>query len=623
MEETADISAAIGFLDGIRPEPRLQVSEWSEAHRILPPESGPEPGPWKNDRTPYLREVMDMLSVSNTIEEVVVIKGAQLGFTEAGVNWIGYVIDVAPGSFLAVQPTRETLIRYSRTRIEPLIRLTPRVLKKVAPARSRDSGNTLLQKEFPGGILILAGANSASGLRSMPIRYLFLDEVDAYPLDLDGEGNPIDLAKARTRNFSRRKIYTISTPTIEGQSAIDNEFETTDQRYFFVPCPHCDVFQILEFKNLVWEKGKPDTVKYFCPECSAGIEERQKSEMLRRGEWRATKPENTSAVRVGYHISSLYSPAGWFSWADCAHEWEKAQGSVLKLKTFVNTVLAEVWKEAGEVPPWEMLYSRREKYEFSTVPAGVCFITAGADVQRDRIELEILGWGKGKETWSIDYRTIVGDTGAVETWNKLALVLEETFRRSDGLEMKILSMAVDSGYNTQHVYDFCKRYAAPRVFAIKGNDNLNVIVTSPRAVSITTSGKKIKAGVKVWQAGVSIVKMEIYSWLKLLPREDGTFPPGFCHFPQYDQNYFRGITAEKHQYTKTKKGFSRYQWIKFYDRNEPLDCRVYARVAATVIGIDRMKDENFDAMAGLSGRKPEPVNKKPRDNSGSIWKRRE
>jgi phage terminase large subunit GpA-like protein len=599
------------------------VSEWSDMFRELPQESSPEPGPWRTDRTPYLREVMDMLSVSNTIEEVVVMKGAQLGFTEAGCNWMGYVIDVAPGSFLAVQPTRETMIRHSRTRIEPLINSTPRLLKKIAPARSRDSGNTLLQKEFPGGILILAGANSAAGLRSMPIRFLFLDEVDAYPLDLDGEGNPIDLAKARTRNFSRRKIYTISTPTVEGQSAIAAEFETTDQRYFFVPCPHCDTFQILEFKNLNWEKGKPETVKYFCPHCAAAIEERQKAEMLRRGEWRATKPENISAVRVGYHISSLYSPPGWFSWADVAQEWEKAQSSVLKLKTFVNTVLAEVWREAGEVPAWEVLYSRRESYEMGSVPLGVCFITAGADVQRDRIEVEIVGWGKGKESWSVDYRVILGDTAAVETWNKLALVLEETFKRSDGLEMKIVTMAVDSGYNTQHVYDFCKRFMAPRVIAIKGNDNLNVIITTPRAVTIATSGKKIKAGVKVWQVGVSVVKMELYGWLKQLEREDKSYPPGFCHFPQYDQQYFRGITAEKHQYTKTPKGFSRYQWIKFYDRNEPLDCRVYARAAATVIGIDRMTDERFDAMAGVSSSRKVNVKKKSRDGKGGFWNKGE
>lgn len=615
MNTPAPYSDIAGFFEGLRPEAGMQVSEWADKHRFLAATSSAEPGQWRTARTPYLKEIMDMLSVNNLVQDVIVMKGAQLGFTEAGCNWIGYVIDVAPGPFLAVQPTESTMKRNSRMRIEPMIEATPRLRKKVSPARTRDSGNTLLQKEFPGGILIMAGANSGSALRSMPIRFLFLDEVDAYPMDLDGEGSPIDLAKARTRTFARRKVYTVSTPTVESQSAIANEFAGSDQRYYFVPCPHCGVMETLKFGQLKWTKGSPETVIYECEHCEQAIEEREKGVMLENGEWRVTVPANISSLRVGYHINSLYSPAGWFTWQDIARQWEEAQTSVLKLKTFVNTVLAEVWKEKGESPPWEMLYSRRERYEIGSVPAGVSFLTCGVDVQRDRLELEIVGWGKGKRSWSIEYRVILGDTADTATWDKLGLVLNETWTRTDGAQFTIRSMAVDTGYNTSHCYAFCRRYQAPRVIAVKGSDSVSVIVTPPRAVSLNVKGKKVKSDVKVWIVGVSIVKQELYGWLKLMPEDKGETPPGFCHFPEYDQNYFRGITAEKHQYTKTKKGYAAYVWVKHYDRNEPLDCRVYARAGATVLGIDRFTDAHYDFMAGTateSGAAPAPVKRKKR-----------
>jgi phage terminase large subunit GpA-like protein len=270
---------------GLAPEPLLLVSDWADRHRVLGSRSAAEPGPWRTSRTPYLREVMDALSPAHPARRVVLMKGAQVGGTECGNNWIGYVIHHAPGPMLAVQPTTELAKRFSDQRIDPLVEETPAIRERVAPARSRDSGNRQLSKEFPGGQLAMTGANSAVGLRSMSARFLFLDEVDAYPGDVEGEGDPVALAEACARTFGwRRKTLLVSTPTISGLSRIEREYLATDQRRFFVPCPYCGAMQHLRFEQLVWDKGCPDSARYLCEACDGAIGEGHKTAMLAAGE---------------------------------------------------------------------------------------------------------------------------------------------------------------------------------------------------------------------------------------------------------------------------------------------------------------------------------------------------
>lgn len=606
-----------GFLDGLKPEPRITVSEWADKHRYLSPVAAAEPGLWRTSRTPYLKQIMDDLSAYSPVQEVVVMKGAQLGFTEAGNNWIGYIIDSAPAPTLMVQPTDEMVKRNSKMRIDTMVEATPRLREKIAPARSRDSNNTVNSKSFPGGILVMSGANSASGLRSMPAKNLMLDETDAYPLDLDGEGSPIDLAEARTRTFARRKIYKVSTPTLHGQSVIEAAFLKTCQQYFFVPCPDCGHMQPLHWSNLKWDKGKPETARYFCEECGVGIEERHKTRMLAQGEWVATSPENVNQSVKGYHINSLYSPNGWYSWSQAAKDWEDAQGDTPKLKTFINTVLGETWKEEGEAPAWENLYNRRSAYSLNKPSNEVAFLTAGVDIQKDRIELEIVGWCNGKHSYSIDYRVLLGDTSSTAVWDDLAKVVDEQFEREDGAIMPLRLMAVDTGYNTSEVYTFCRRFDQNRVIPIKGQDSLGLIVSAPRAVDTNRRGKKINK-TKVWNVGTSVIKSELYGWLRQEIKEDGTVPKGYCYFPQYDQRYFKGLTAEELQF-RLVKGFRKYEWIKKYERNEPLDCRVYARAAASVVGMDRMNDEQFAKILSEYQRKPVESQKEKRKSS--FWNR--
>lgn len=597
---TAEAAAALihsastqAILDGLEPEPLLTVSEWADRHRMLSNKASAEPGRWRTSRTPYLREIMDCLSPSTDVEEVVFIKGAQVGGTEAGNNWIGYVIDYAPGPMMAVQPTVEMAKRNSKQRIAPLIEECPRIKEKVSDSKTRDSSNTILSKEFPGGVLVMTGANSAVGLRSLPARYLFLDEVDGYPEDVDGEGDPVFLARARTRTYARRKILAVSTPTIAGRSRIEQLWEDSDRRRYHVPCPHCNQLQWLKWGQVSWPEGKPELAVYVCEHCKGEIKEHQKTWMLENGKWIAENPGIRNGKVAGFHLNSLYSPVGWFSWGDAADLFLKAKGKPALLRGFINTVLGETWAERGDAPDWQRLYDRREAYPLNKVPPEVYFLTAGCDVQKDRIEIEVCGWGRDKQTWSIDHRVIMGDTATGGPWTELNGILSETWEGEHGVQFHIRMLAVDSGYNTQHVYNWARKHPMTRVMAVKGVDTSSVALGLPSTVDVTVGGKKIKRGFKVWPVGVSILKSELYSWLRLDKPIDGdSYPHGYCHFPQYGDEYFKQLTAEQ-VVARVVRGFRKYEFEKLRDRNEALDMRVYNRAAAIAVGIDRFTEAQW------------------------------
>ena len=450
---------------GCKPDLHLSISEWADKFRTLSPKSAAEPGQWKTDRTPYLREIMDNLSSHSSVNRVVFSKGAQIGGTEAGNNFIGYIIHMAPGPMMAVSPTVEMAKRNSKQRIDPLIEDSRELKEKVKPARSRDSGNTILSKEFPGGVLVMTGANSAVGLRSMPARYLFMDEVDGYPGDVEGEGDPIMLAERRSATFQhRRKIFLVSTPTLKGLSRITREFEHSDMRYYFVPCPFCGHEQILKFEKLQWKENQFDDVKYQCEFCEQLLAEHHKTEMLQQGKWIATSTSPNGTV--GYHLSSLYSPIGWFSWSDAAAMFEQAKEHPELMKSFVNTVLGEPFEEDHDAPEWERLYERAEDYTIGTVPEGGLFLTAGVDVQRDRIEAEIVAGGLGKHSWSVDYRVFYGDI-ADPAFRETVYdeITGKQYRHASGANLCVLMIAVDSGYATQEVYDWVRKKPASRIMA--------------------------------------------------------------------------------------------------------------------------------------------------------------
>jgi len=603
--------------DGLTPDPTLSVSEWADRHRVLSPRASAEPGRYRTGRTPYMRAIMDALSPSHAARRIVFMKAAQVGATEGGNCWIGYVIHHAPGPMLAVQPTVELAKRFSRQRIDPLIEESPILRERVKPARSRDAGNTVLSKEFPAGLLVMTGANSAVGLRSMPARYLFLDEVDAYPPSADEEGDPVALAEARTRTFAwRSKIFLASTPTIHGVSRIEREYEASDQRRYFVPCPHCEHRQWLRFERLRWEKSKPETARYLCEACDGAIEEHHKTAMLAAGEWRATATSSDPGT-IGFHLSALYSPVGWLSWTEIARAWETAQATDEAKRSFKNSMLGETWMETGEAPDWQRIYERRETWPNGTVPAGALFLTAGADVQKDRIEIDVWAWGRGLESWLIDHIVIEGGPEKAETWAELDKLLGRTWMHAGGTAMGIARLAIDTGYETPAVYAWARRSGGGQVAPVKGVEGFNRAspVSGPTYVDSTEGGKKVRRGARLWTVAVSTFKSETYRYLRLdRPTDEeraagACFPAGTVHLPSWaDAEWVKQLVAEQLVTVKTRRGFARLEWQKLRERNEALDCRTYARAAAWILGADRWAESKWrDLEAQACPREPAGV----------------
>lgn len=552
---------------GLAPEPQLAVSEWADRYRMLPSTSA-EPGRWRTSRTPYLRDVMDALSTGARWERVALMKGAQLGGTEAGLNWIGYIVANAPGLALLVQPSLDMVRRNTRTRIDPMIEATPELRERIAPARSRDSANTIASKAFPGGSLIMTGANSAAGLRSTPARYLFLDEVDGFPPDADGEGDPVDLAVRRTATFrGKRKILMVSTPTLKGASRIEAAYDESDQRRFFVPCPSCGAFQTLEWSRIKWPAGERHKAYAACEANGCVIEERQKPGMLAAGEWRATA--RGDGQTAGFHLSSLYSP--WQTWAEIALDHEKARRDPARLQVWVNTSLGETWEDRGgeRIEP-DALLGRREPFG-QALPEGVAILTAGVDVQGDRLEVQIVGWGADEESWILEHRQIWGDPSGPAIWNDLdALLLGTREHARETAPLPIHATCIDSGgHHTAAAYRFASARLRRRVWAIKGRGGEGVKPWPRRA----SAGK---GGAPVFLVGVDALKDTLAA--RLVISEPG---PACVHFSaELDPAWFSQLTAEMVR-TRFVNGRPVRSWVPVRPgvRNEALDCAVYAQAA--------------------------------------------
>lgn len=568
---------------GWRPDPLLTVSQWADAHRVLSAKGASEPGRWRTSRTPYLREVMDELSPSSHIERVVLMAGAQIGKTECGNNWLGYIVHHAPGPIMLVQPTVELAKRLSKQRLAPMIEETQVLRDRIAEPRSKDSSNTMLVKEFPGGTMILTGANSAVGLRSVPVRYLFCDEIDGYPVDVEGEGDPVSLAERRTTTFARRKILLTSTPTVRDVSRIEREFFQSDQRYYNVPCPHCEHMQVLRWAQMNWTNDDPSTARYECESCHVLIEERNKTWMLERGQWIATTEGDGRTA--GFHLSSLYSPLGWKSWVQIVDEFLRSRRDPPMLKTWVNTILGESWEDdEGVRIAGTTLRARAEPYSLLTVPAGGLMLTAGVDVQDNRLAIVIDAFGQGEENWTIYWGEIYGDPAQPALWTELDNLLGLPIRHESGQDLYVQAVAIDSGgHHTQAVYQFCRARRAKHVIAIKGAP-IPSPIGKPNMQDISWRGTVIKQGAQLWPVGSDAIKGVIYSRLKI-----SDAGPGYAHFSvDLPQEFYEQLTSEK-LITKYVRGFPKREWVKKDStRNEALDCKVYAYAAAIYAGMGRM-----------------------------------
>jgi phage terminase large subunit GpA-like protein len=610
----------ITFAEAIAPDPDRTIDQWADEKRVLPPETSAEPGPWRTDRVPFTREIMQALSPIDPCQEVTFVAGTQVSKTETGNNFIGFIMDEAPGPAMMVLPTSNTGKRSSRTRLAKMIESTPSLRGKISDS-SRDKTNSATMKEFPGGVLVIAGANSAAELKSMPVRYLFEDEVDEYPDDVDGQGPADELAEKRTDTFVRKKIFRTSTPTEKGRSKIWRHWERSDQRQYHVPCPHCGHEQTLVWDQMRWETRKVyevtladsgeiheveastegaverDTgelidVWYECGACQARIEEYEKTEMLERGRWIAANPVSR---RRGYHLNALYSPVGWFAWRQAVEKRLEADRDPTKflLKVWTNTVLAEAYADTGDQASALELKARAESYALKTVPAGGLMLTAGADIQANRIEVKVKAWGRGEESWLVDYQVIHGDTESAEVWERAAAYLHETkFMHEYGVPMKVVAAAFDTGYRTQTAYDFCRRYRHRNYIAVKGVSRPGKsILGRPSAQDVTHRGVTIKGGVQLWPVGVDTGKARIYGRLKILAPG-----PGCMHFPLgLPDEYYEGLIAER-LVTKFVRGYA----VRVFEldagvRNEPLDTENYSYAAALYAGVSRLNWDKLEA----------------------------
>ena len=573
------------FAKSFKPRSRLTGSQWADKYRLIPAGTSPEPGEWRTSRTPYLREPLDAATDKKT-EIVVFCASSQVGKSEALLNILGYYSDQDPAPQLMLQPTVEMAEAFSKERIDPMFRVSPGLSGKLEDGQdgrgsSRKSSTTIRMKHYAGGYLALVGANSPAGLASRPIRVLLCDEVDRY--GVTKEGDPLKLAIQRTQNFANRKIIIVSTPTIKGASKIDEWFEKSDQRRFYVPCQHCGEEMLLKWEYVHWDKDEegnalPDTATMFCPHCGAQIRGAYKPDLpsLQKGRWKASNPD--SRIR-GYHINALYSP--WVNLRDLVEEFVTANKNKDKhgLMEFVNLKLGEPWEEiqAG-ADLWEHLHRRREYYPSDDIlPEGVLLLTAGIDVQHDRLECTIDGWGIGRENWGIQHRIIYGKPDDPATWQQLDAVLQKPYSMPNGVNITVACALIDSGDGayTSYVYQYTKARERLRVFSIKGRGGVGVPF-----ISVPT--KNNTAGAMLFTLGVDSGKSLVMNSLAI--EDEGA---GFVHYPMqaergFNEAYFKQLTAETLE-KRFEKGVVKMSWVKIRERNEALDCKVYSRAALELL----------------------------------------
>ena len=582
----------------LKPPPELTLSQWADRYRVLSPESSAEPGRWHTDKAPYQREIMDAIGDPH-VRKVVVMTCAQIGKTDAFIlNTIGYYMDYAPAPIMNMQPTLDMGQTFSKDRLAPMLRDTPELRDKV-DIKSRYAGNTILKKNFPGGHITIVGANSAASLASRPIKVLLADEVDRYPATAGTEGDPLLLAEKRQTTFWDKKTVVVSTPTIKGHSRIETEFNKSTREEWNVPCPECGHYQPLVWGGVKFDKedlSKP--VEYACERCGVVSSEHAWKTASKRGHFVA---ENPAAEARGFHLNTLAST--FCSWKDVVQKFAVAheqleQGNPEGMKTWVNTELGETWEEQGEQLEEGDLFQRREIYA-AEVPDEVVALPAGVDVQDDRFEVEVVGWGEGKESWGIRYQKIFGDLLKEQVWNDLDAFLMSAFYKKDGTALHILGTCMDSGgHHANAVYTFCKERYDRRVLAIKGKGGSDVpYIRNP------STNNRVKAPLFI--IGVDAGKALLYK--RLAHQTKG---PNYCHFPAqesagYDELYFRGLTSEK-MVTRFNKGRMTTMWVlkdTKYKRNEPLDLRNYATAALEIVNPKLTRQEGQQGNQAKRGRR--------------------
>ena len=539
-----------------RPPKKQTVSEWADANRVLVSESSAEPGQWRTDRAPYQREIMDAFTQPG-VWQIVIMSSAQVGKSEIELNMMGCAIDNDPGPMLYIQPTDKVAEDYSKRRIAPMIQACRHLRDKVFKARSRDAANTITMKTFPGGSLAIIGANSPADLSSKPVRYIFMDETDRFPQSAGTEGDPQELAERRTETYRHnRKIIKTSTPTIKGQSRIEADYMNGTQEEWHTQCPYCGKFTFIRFDDIRFEKEtftnesgdedyKVKRVVWRCPVCEHEIDEHKCKRLPAK--WVAKNPQALQNGIRSFRLNAFMSP--WSDWRD---------------------IVWKFWEMRIENGLEEALFNRREHYA-AEVPAGVLVLTCGIDTQDNRLEYEVVGWDRNGQSWGISRGVIPGRADTREVWDEVDELLDREWTLPNGLKLRILATFIDSGgHFTTQVYKECARRASRRIWPIKGEKGEG----KPECRPMTRNhgdGAKFMLGVDAGKEGI-MYEAQV--------QEPG---PNYMHFPTepragYSMDYFRGLISERMEIHR-KGGRASVVWVQYRDRNEPLDCRNYARAA--------------------------------------------
>lgn len=610
------------------PPPRIKVSEWAEAHRVVSAESGSRyPGAWRNDRAPHLIEIMDALGPDDPAEDIVFVASAQVAKSEVGINFFGFVVTQQPGPMIIVLPSHDEAIKYNRTKLQPTIDETPTLRRKVLEMAGRtERGSTAAFKRFAGGFAQTTFAGSSKGLQMVSARYTIGDEVSEWPQSAGERGDPVEQLKVRTKTFERdRKRYWASTPAIAGTCRITKDYERSDRQKRYVPCPHCGAYQVLKFERLKWESETwPFKAWFECASNGCVIEHLDKPAMMRAGVWLATAGDDgppdvfpaedlskwrqrvvRSRIR-GFHIWQAYTL--FESWDSIVQQFKDAKGNHEKMRVFTQQVLGEAWEDRGDAPEAEKLHKtrlvevRRGKPKITT-SAGPVVFTGATDVQGNRLEWAVWGWSEGMTRWLVDWGVIPGDPVAPETWAEHSRVMQAArYRTETGGTIEWDAWAIDSGYVSQTVYNYVR--GRPHVFAVDGKTGrTEPFIGTPKKVDVKFNGKRIPRGVMLWPVGGFPLKADLYSTIRrtMVASEDMApdgVGPGLMVLPgEVDIGYCEQLTAEHLVEKEQRNGVIVKTWEKLTGRpNEALDIACYARAMAYHLKLDRKTPDQWAAL---------------------------
>ena len=558
-------------LKAFKPPERYTVSEWADNFRVLTSVSA-EPGRWRTNRTPYLKEPMDRFT-DPLIEKIVLCFGAQLGKTETELNMIGYALDQTSSPTMMVYPT-DTIAKFaSDKRVQPMIKSVKSINDKF------DENSKLLELDFNNGnYMVLVGANSPSSLSSRSIKYLFFDEIDKYPAFAGKEADPIKLAMERTKTFVDKKIVMVSTPTVESGNIWQAFMSANERRQYYVPCPHCGVSQTLKFKQIKWPEEHNDnadmirdTAYYECEHCGERIYDKHKMEMLRSGEWRAVNKSQSKIRSVSYHLSSIYSP--WVTFGDVAYEFKNSKGTPATLMNFINSWLAEPWKSSKTKSTQNMEFTQ-SNYPCGVVPDKAVLLIASVDVQLDHFWWEVRAYAPGVKSYLIDY-------GQASTWEDLEeIIINREYPSEYGESRQVMKAGIDSGFRTDEVYQFCSRF--PEVcIPVKGSSNHS---TMAAPYTMTSLEKGVVGGLKLYVLNTDYWKDFIFARMIRLADEDGTIHL-YKECPQEYSDHLR--SEEKQEIRNVKTGAVTVQWkpLASHPVNHLLDTCTYNAAVADIAGV--------------------------------------